>query len=313
MKSFGTFLCCLALTAALASCKSGDSAPAEGEPDAGATDESAQAEAPAPAEAAAAPAEPEGIPAPDDVAAPPEDAEKTKSGLASKVIKEGDGKEHPSATDLATVHYTGWTTDGKMFDSSVARGETIQFPLNGVIPGWTEGVQLMVPGETRRLWIPEALAYGGAPGKPAGMLVFDVELISVMERPKPPETPKDVAKVPKNAKKTKSGLASRVLKKGTGKEHPSPTSIVKLHFTGWTPDGQMFESSVSRGQPAQFPVNQVSIEGWKEGLQLMVVGEKRRVWVPGDLAFGEPSPSDPPGGPPKGMLVFDFELLDIQN
>ena len=77
------------------------------------------------------------------------------------------------------VHYTGWTTDGKMFDSSVARNEPIAFGLNQVIPGWTEGVQAMVEGETRRLWIPERLAYAGAHGAPKGMLVFDVQLIRI--------------------------------------------------------------------------------------------------------------------------------------
>lgn len=79
------------------------------------------------------------------------------------------------------VHYTGWTTDGEMFDSSVARGESIEFPLDAVIAGWTEGLQLMVEGEHRRLWIPEALAYGGQSGRPAGMLVFDVELIRIVD------------------------------------------------------------------------------------------------------------------------------------
>jgi len=118
------------------------------------------------------------IPAPADVAAAPADAAKTASGLASKVIKAGTGKDHPTATSKVTVHYTGWTTDGKMFDSSVARGQPISFGLNQVIPGWTEGLQLMVVGEKRRIWIPEALAYKGRPGAPAGMLVFDVELIS---------------------------------------------------------------------------------------------------------------------------------------
>ncbi len=76
----------------------------------------------------------------------------------------------------------GWTTDGAMFDSSVARGEPAVFPLNAVIAGWTEGVQLMVVGETRRLWIPEDLAYGGAAGAPAGMLVFDVQLLQIVGR-----------------------------------------------------------------------------------------------------------------------------------
>lgn len=119
------------------------------------------------------------IPAPSDVAAPPADASTTASGLVSKVQTAGTGTTHPTATSRVRVHYTGWTTDGKMFDSSVARGEPIAFGLNQVISGWTEGVQLMVEGETRRLWIPETLAYRGQPGAPKGMLVFDVQLIRI--------------------------------------------------------------------------------------------------------------------------------------
>jgi len=115
------------------------------------------------------------LPAPDDVAAPPEDAQKSDSGLASRVLVKGTGSEHPSATSTVTVHYTGWTTDGKMFDSSVVRGQTSTFPLNRVIKGWTEGVQFMVVGEKRRFWIPADLAYGEN-GRVPGMLVFDIEL-----------------------------------------------------------------------------------------------------------------------------------------
>ena len=119
--------------------------------------------------------------APPDVAAPPADAETTASGLASKVIQAGTGDRRPRATDTVTVHYTGWTTDGKMFDSSLTKGDPISFPLNGVIKGWTEGLQLMVVGEKRRFWIPGHLAYGEnpRPGAPAGMLVFDVELLGI--------------------------------------------------------------------------------------------------------------------------------------
>ena len=80
-----------------------------------------------------------------------------------------------------TVHYTGWTTDGRMFDSSVTRNEPATFPLGRVIKGWTEGVQLMVVGEKRRFWIPGSLAYDNStrPGVPKGMLVFDVELLAI--------------------------------------------------------------------------------------------------------------------------------------
>jgi peptidylprolyl isomerase len=121
------------------------------------------------------------IPAPSDVAAPPADAETTPSGLASKVLKPGTGTVHPTLTDSVKVHYTGWTTDGKMFDSSVVRGTPITFSLDHVIAGWSEGVQLMVEGEKRRLWIPAKLAYEGHPDKPQGMLVFDVELIQIVK------------------------------------------------------------------------------------------------------------------------------------
>jgi len=104
------------------------------------------------------------IEAPKDVAAAPADAEKTASGLLSKVLKKGTGTEKPVASDTVTVHYSGWTLDGKMFDSSVKRGEPTSFPLNRVIKGWTEGLQLMVEGEKRRFWIPADLAYGENPG-----------------------------------------------------------------------------------------------------------------------------------------------------
>jgi FKBP-type peptidyl-prolyl cis-trans isomerase len=121
------------------------------------------------------------VPAPDDVAAAPPDAVTTASGLAHKVVQAGTGSQHPSATSNVTVHYTGWLTDGSMFDSSVTRGQPATFPLNGVISGWTEGVQLMVVGEKRRFWIPADLAYGENPGggRPGGTLVFDVELLAI--------------------------------------------------------------------------------------------------------------------------------------
>ena len=106
----------------------------------------------------------------------------TASGLAYEVVSEGDGAS-PSATDLVTVHYAGWLTDGTPFDSSYSRGQPATFPLNGVIAGWTEGVQLMKPGATYRFLIPPGLAYGasGAPPVigPGATLVFQVELIKV--------------------------------------------------------------------------------------------------------------------------------------
>jgi peptidylprolyl isomerase len=125
-----------------------------------------------------APAAP-GLPAPPDVAAPPPDSLKTSSGLSTRVLQKGTGQRHPRATDTVSVHYTGWKTNGEMFDSSVQRGQPSEFRLNEVIPGWTEGVQMMVKGEKRRFWIPPVLAYEGQPEKPQGMLVFDIELLDI--------------------------------------------------------------------------------------------------------------------------------------
>jgi peptidylprolyl isomerase len=237
---------------------------------------------------------------PADVKAPPADATKTASGLASKVIKAGTGKTHPGKSDLVTVHYTGWKTDGSMFDSSVLRGKPATFPLDRVIAGWTEGVQLMVEGEKRRFWIPEALAYKGQ-REPKGMLVFDVELLSFMASPSEP--PPDVKAPPSDAKRTASGLAYKVQHAGTGARHPSASSSVTVHYSGWTTDGKLFDSSVTRGQPATFPLDGV-IKGWTEGVQLMVEGEKTRFWIPESLAYQGRSA-------PYGMLVFDVELIKI--
>lgn len=119
------------------------------------------------------------IPPPPDVAAAPADAQRTPTNIAFKVLQPGTGTRHPRPNSQVTVHYTGWTTDGKTFDSSISKGQPITFGLDNVIPGWTQGVQMMVEGEKRRFWIPGSLAYDGVPGRPQGTLVFDIELIRI--------------------------------------------------------------------------------------------------------------------------------------
>ena len=125
------------------------------------------------------------IETPKDVSAIPEDVHTTASGLAYKVLKASDqgDSNRPKAADTVTVHYSGWTTDGKLFDSSVQRGQPASFPLNRVIKGWTEGLQLMKPGGKFKFIIPPELGYGeGGAGQmigPNATLLFDVELIAV--------------------------------------------------------------------------------------------------------------------------------------
>lgn len=107
----------------------------------------------------------------------------TASGLQYEVIKRGTGTVHPTATEKVEVHYHGTLLDGSVFDSSVDRGKPISFALNGVIKGWTEGVQLMVEGDKYKFFIPSELAYGdraaGAKIKPGSTLIFDVELLKI--------------------------------------------------------------------------------------------------------------------------------------
>ena len=113
-----------------------------------------------------------------------EGVQTTASGLQYLVLSKGGGTEHPGPKDKVKVHYHGTLIDGTVFDSSVDRGEPITFGLNQVIPGWTEGLQLMVVGEKTRLFIPSELAYGrrkmGAIGSHS-TLIFDVELLGINE------------------------------------------------------------------------------------------------------------------------------------
>ncbi len=120
------------------------------------------------------------LPPPDDVSEPPHDAISTPSGLRYKVLTPGAGGQRPGPRDQVTVHYSGWQTDGQMFDSSRLRGQPSTFRLDQVIKGWKEGVGLMTPGDHWRMWFPAELAYGERPRSgPGGMLVFDVELLAV--------------------------------------------------------------------------------------------------------------------------------------
>ena len=263
-----------------------------------------------------APPVPKSQPAPEDVAAAPEGAEKTESGISSRVLQEGTGTSHPKADEKVKVHYSGWQTDGYNFDSSLSRGVPATFGLNQVIKGWTEGVQLMVEGEKRRFWIPGELAYGKLegelppigengkrPGSPLGQLCFDIELIKIL-RPHP--TPENLTAAPEDAFANPSGVASKVIKAGTGEAKPKPTDNVQVHYTVWTTDGKVVDSTLPNERPKILPLKR-TVKGFTEGVQMMVEGETRRIWVPTNMAYG----AAPPPTAPEGMLVFEVELLKI--
>jgi FKBP-type peptidyl-prolyl cis-trans isomerase len=255
-------------------------------------------------------ARPVAPPAPSDVAAAPPQATRTSSGLAWKLLSKGQGAAHPGPHDKVTITFTGWKEDGEVIDSSIPDGEPWTLSMDDVIKGLSEGLRLMGRGERRRLWIPADLATSGRPKRrgPPGPSVFDVELVDFVKMPDPIPVPEDVDAPPPDAKRTPSGLAYRFLKRGKGKDHPKAESTVEVHYSGWTPNGQLFDSSVRRGQSISFPLTGV-IKGWTEGVQLMVTGDKARFWIPSALAYGD-NPSRP--GTPAGPLVFDIELLAIR-
>jgi peptidylprolyl isomerase len=243
----------------------------------------------------------------------------TSSGLQYEILSEGpaDGFS-PKATDLVDVHYVGTLIDGVEFDSSRARGAAARFPLNQVIPGWTEGVQLMSEGDRYRFFVPPELGYGeqGTPGGPIGpneALIFDVELLKVSS----PERNLAAAQkfLAENAAKTgvkttKSGLQYQSLAEGpAGKKSPKEVNKVRVHYEGKLLDGTVFDSSYDRGEPIEFPLAGV-IPGWTEGLQLMSEGDKYRLFIPPALGYGEAGTQGGPIGPNEA-LIFDVELLAV--
>ena len=254
------------------------------------------------AQSSPAPPPPDVLPASE--VAVPADGEKTATGLVSKLVRRGTSTEKPAATDIVTVHYTGWSSNGALFDSSIVRGPASTFPLDRVMAGWRECVQLMTLGEKRRCWVPESLAYKGQAGRPKGTVLFEIELLDTRGNPLVP--PPDVKAPPADAKRTPDGLAYKVLRPGKGVRNPSRFGRVTVHYTGWTTDGRMFDSSVAKGQPTTFRLDDV-IKGWTEGVPMMVEGERTRFWVPENLAYGGK------GDGPRGMLVFDIELIRIEN
>ncbi len=240
--------------------------------------------------------------APPDLLVPPAEALRTPGGVTYRVIQAGRGGTSPGPKDFVRAHLTGWGSDGATFIHTRSLDEAPYLSLERLMPGLRESLQAMVPGEQRRIWVPEALAFAGAKGRPAGTVVMDLELLDSV--PDPSQAPPDVAAPPPDATTLRSGLVFRVLKPGSGTAHPARSSWISVHYSGWTTDGKLFDSSLKKGTSVPLQVKG-TIEGWIEGLPLMVVGERRRFWIPEKLAYRGAS------GMPRGMLVFDVELMGI--
>lgn len=237
--------------------------------------------------------------APADLNNPPADAERLENGLVMKKLAAGTGTAHLTDDQMARVRYTVWRSDGTLVQH-VPPGQSLLIAPARMLPPWAFAVKQMVVGESRRIWIPAALIPGKI--KEGETMVIDTDLVDLVDKP---TTPPDVAAPPADAKTTESGIAYKVLKAGTGTVHPKRSSKVVVHYSGWTTDGKMFDSSITRGQSATFGLDEV-IAGWTQGLQLMVEGEKTRFWIPAKLAYAHDKTK------PQGMLVFDIELLKVE-
>lgn len=237
---------------------------------------------------------------PPDVAAPPADAVKSSTGLYTKQLAPPTGTQMPTDDDMVKIRYTIFASDGRLMDW-IAPPQFVVVAVNTMTPGMKEEVEMMHIGEKRRAWIPETLGARGKVDK-GGWLVADVELLDAF---RVPTIPNDVYGIPADATKTKSGLAYKILRHSHDTRHPKASDHVIVNYSGWTTTGHMFDSSVLRGEPAEFPLNEV-IPGWREAIQLLTVGEKARIWIPENLAYKGQADK------PQGMLVFDVELLGIK-
>lgn len=241
---------------------------------------------------------------PANLEAPPENALRIDSGLAWIVLAEGQKDEEPPGEEATVlVQYSNWTTDGELLDSTLHRGEPRALTMNLVAEGFRETFGMMVPGERRLVWLPPELTEFEGRRVYDETVVFDLELLSYMS---PPQKPANVSTIPDDAERSLTGLAWRLLKPGTGDLNPGRGDTVEVVYALWTRDGRLFDSSYAHARPGRFELNETLPFGFNEALFGMVVGEKRLVWIPEDLAYRGQKDR------PQGMLVFEIELLSIE-
>ena len=214
--------------------------------------------------------------------------------------------------DLLEVHYTGWLTDGREFDSSLDR-EPFSFKLDtgAVIAGWDDGLAGMAVGGVRRLVIPPELAYGDAGREgsipPGAELVFDIELVGVTPCDLVDESPPPLD-VDAETFTTESGVQVIVIEKGSEDDPTQNGDSVSMNYTGWlTADGTMFDSSHNRCEEFTFLLGSGQvIQVWDEGILGMSPGDVRRLIIPAELAYGEQGRTSIPAN---SSLTFDVELI----
>ncbi len=242
-----------------------------------------------------------------------ENLQTTASGLQYSILKKGNGIK-PEQGDKVFVHYVGKLMNDTIFDSSYKRGEPFSFVLGEgrVISGWDEGIALLQEGDSALFIIPPQLGYGNRVmgSIPANStLKFIVTLEKVVKAPK--VEPYDVKG--KDTVTYESGLKMIWVNKADKKStRPQQGDIVYVHYTGYFEDGKIFDSSIRRNEPISFTLGKGQvIKGWDEGISKLAIGEKARLLIPYQLAYGENG--RPPIIPPKANLIFDVELINVHQ
>ncbi len=232
-----------------------------------------------------------------------------ESGIEYRILNEGKGRQ-ASLNDMVYVHYTLMLEDSTMIDSSFERGEPVSFKIGSgqVIKGWDIAMTLLSEGDQAILRIPPELGYGDqAMGAiPANsLLVFNVTIKNVIPAPEPFAVTESMP-----VEQSTSGLRWTIVKEGKGKKLESGMKV-KVHYTGFFDDMTLFDSSLERNQPIEITLGRgMVIRGWEEGLSYLRVGDKARLWIPYQLAYGEQGRGPIPA---RADLIFDVEVIEASD
>jgi peptidylprolyl isomerase len=234
----------------------------------------------------------------------------TESGIKIRMVSPGKGKPIEKG-DKIRVHYTGTLLDDRKFDSSRDRDQPFEFVvgMKQVIQGWDDSFVLLRGGDRAILTIPAELGYGDTPMPkiPAGSwLVFDVEVLEVIQD----FAPKQFSTKGFETLTSQSGLTYTIIEQGSG-ARAEKGKTVEVHYTGYLENGDIFDSSVLRGQPISFRLGAgMVIPGWDEGIAYLNAGGRALLSIPYELAYGESG--RPPTIPPKARLIFNVELVSVK-
>ena len=235
----------------------------------------------------------------------------TTSGLKYQIVKSNPSGVRATTDKKVSIHYIMYLADGTIIDATYDRAKPypVSFGKVPVFKGLDEGISLMRQGEKFKFYIPYQLAFGEQGYKgivpPKSTIAYDVEVVSVEDPIK--HVPYDIQN--KSVDTTVTGLKYIVVAKGKG-EHATFGRNVKVHYTGYLDNGTVFDSSIDRGEPIEFQLGKgLVIPGWEEGIALMSVGDKYRLIIPYNLAYG--ASGRPPMIPPKAQLTFDVELVGV--